>query len=129
MEARNITILPDLFVNAGGVVVIYFEWVKNLTHIPFGLMERRRTERKNTKVASAMEALTGRSFPVEVHNDFANGGTEIDLVRSGLEDMMRNAYDRISYSLENRPELKNLRTAAYVISIEEIAGAYKAISI
>lgn len=121
--------MPDLFVNAGGVVVSYFEWVKNLTHIPFGLMERRRAERKNTKVASAMEALTGRSFPADVHSDFVNGGTEIDLVRSGLEDMMRNAFDRISLTLSDRPELGNLRTSAYVISIEEIAGAYKAIGI
>lgn len=129
LEARGITILPDLFVNAGGVVVSYFEWVKNLTHIPFGLMERRRSERKNTKVASAMEALTGRSFPADVHSDFVNGGTEIDLVRSGLEDMMRNAFDRISKTLKDRPELGNLRTSAYVISIEEIAGAYKAIGI
>jgi glutamate dehydrogenase (NAD(P)+) len=105
LKELGITVLPDLFVNAGGVIVSYFEWVKNLTHIPFGLMERRRRVRRNLHITSAMEAMTGRSFPTEMRDEFLEGGGEIDLVRSGLEDIMTAAYDRMSALLEERPEL------------------------
>ncbi|TIO38192.1 MAG: glutamate dehydrogenase, partial [Mesorhizobium sp.] len=90
------TILPDLYVNAGGVVVSYFEWVKNLTHIPFGLMERRRRERRNQTIAMALERMTGKTFPADMRDEFLEGGAEIDLVRSGLEDVMRGAWVNIA---------------------------------
>lgn len=126
---RGIVILPDLYVNAGGVVVSYFEWVKNLTHIPFGLMERRRRERRNTQVATALERMTGSAFPSDMREDFFDGGSEIDLVRSGLEDVMHSAYKRMADTLESEPDIKDLRTAAYVASIRQIASAYEAIGI
>ncbi len=126
---RGIVILPDLFVNAGGVVVSYFEWVKNLTHIPFGLMERRRRERRNTQIANALETMMGRSFPVDVRDEFLDGGSEIDLVRSGLEDVMRAAYDQMAATLRTCPGIKDFRTAAYRIALNRIAEAYKAIGI
>ncbi|TGU45651.1 Glu/Leu/Phe/Val dehydrogenase [bacterium M00.F.Ca.ET.152.01.1.1] len=123
------TILPDLYVNAGGVVVSYFEWVKNLTHIPFGLMERRRRERRNQAIATALERMTGNPFPADMRDEFLEGGAEIDLVLSGLEDVMRSTWGRIADLLEEQPELGNYRTAAYVASIRQIAGAYEAIGI
>ncbi|WP_245296663.1 Glu/Leu/Phe/Val family dehydrogenase [Rhizobium bangladeshense] len=129
LRERDVVILPDLLVNSGGVIVSYFEWVKNLTHIPFGLMERRRRERRNYQITSALEAMTGQPFPKEMRNEFMEGGGEIDLVRSGLEDIMTAAYDRISTLLQDRPELGDFRTAAYYISLNRIAEAYKAIGI
>jgi len=90
LRSRGGTILPDLYVNAGGVIVSYFEWVKNLTHIPFGLMERRRRERRNLTIAIALERMTGNPFPADLRDEFLEGGAEIDLVRSGLEDVMRS---------------------------------------
>lgn len=126
---RGVVILPDLFVNAGGVVVSYFEWVKNLTHIPFGLMERRRRERRNTQIANALETMTGQEFPSGLRGEFLEGGSEIDLVRSGLDDVMRSAYARLAASLRSHPEIKDFRTAAYRIAIDRIAEAYKAIGI
>ncbi|WP_354098394.1 Glu/Leu/Phe/Val dehydrogenase [Bradyrhizobium sp. S3.2.12] len=129
LRSRGIIILPDLYVNAGGVVVSYFEWVKNLTHIPFGLMERRRRERRNQTIATALERMTGKQFPSDMRDEFLEGGAEIDLVRSGLEDVMRSTWARIADLIEERPELGDYRTAAYVASIRQIAQAYEAIGI
>ncbi|MUZ74733.1 glutamate dehydrogenase [Agrobacterium vitis] len=129
LRARGITILPDLYVNAGGVVVSYFEWVKNLTHLPFGLMERRRRERRNQTIATALEQMTGKKFPEDIRDEFLEGGAEIDLVRSGLEDIMRSTWARISDLLERQPELEDYRTAAHVASIRQIVDAYEAIGI
>ncbi|MCK1496693.1 Glu/Leu/Phe/Val dehydrogenase [Bradyrhizobium sp. 188] len=129
LRSRGVTILPDLYVNAGGVVVSYFEWVKNLTHIPFGLMERRRRERRNQTIATALERMTGKRFPADMRDEFLEGGAEIDLVRSGLEDVMRSTWARIADLMEERPELGDYRTAAYVASIRQIAEAYEAIGI
>lgn len=126
---RGVIILPDLFVNAGGVVVSYFEWVKNLTHIPFGLMERRRQQRRNMAIADALEDMTGKIIPPDQKINFLSGGAEIDLVRSGLEDVMNSAWLRISDLHKSRPELGDYRTAAYVVSIEQIVSAYEAIGI
>ena len=129
LNARNIAVLPDLFVNAGGVVVSYFEWVKNLTHIPFGLMDRRRRERSRATIASCLERMTGKPIPEDLRDDLLDGGGEIDLVRSGLDDVMRNAYERISFVHHTREEITDFRTAAYVLAISEIADAYQVIGI
>jgi glutamate dehydrogenase (NAD(P)+) len=129
LRSRGVTILPELYVNAGGVVVSYFEWVKNLTHIPFGLMERRRRARRNRTIAAALERMTGKEFPADIRDEFLEGGAEIDLVRSGLEDVMRSTWARIGNLLETQPELGDYRTAAYVASIRRIAEAYEAIGI
>jgi len=126
---NGIIILPDLFVNAGGVVVSYFEWVKNLTHIPFGLMERRRRERRNLQITSALETMTGQVFPEHMRDEFLEGGREIDLVRSGLDDVMRGAYERMAGVLRSRPAIEDFRTAAYYVALHQIGDAYKAIGI
>ena len=129
LNSREIAVLPDLFVNAGGVVVSYFEWVKNLTHISFGLMDRRRRERSRLTIASCLERMTQQPIPADLRDDLLDGGSEIDLVRSGLDDVMRGAYDRISTIYHNRDDIKDLRTAAYVLAISEIADAYQVIGI
>jgi len=129
LSDSGVVILPDLLVNAGGVAVSYFEWVKNLTHIPFGLMERRRRERRNLSIATALEEMTSKPFPSNMREEFLEGGSEIDLVRSGLEDIMSSAYDRMATTLHDHPEYGDFRTAAYVLSISKIAEAYEAIGI
>src|SRR5262245_56939046 len=87
LRDRGIIVLPDLYVNAGGVVVSYFEWVKNLTHIPLGLMERRHHETSHKILARSLETMAGASFPLEAASSFLKGAREIDLVRSGLDDI------------------------------------------
>ena len=129
LRDRNIAVLPDLFVNAGGVVVSYFEWVKNLTHMPFGLMERRRRERSRATIAACLERMTHQNIPDDLKSDFLQEGREIDLVRSGLEDVMQGTYERISSIYHSREDITDFRTAAYVLAISKIADAYQVIGI
>lgn len=96
LREKGVVIIPDLFANAGGVAVSYFEWVKNLTHIPFGMMERRYDEKGHRTLARSLEMMTGRAFPKEAEAEFFQGRREIDLVRSGLEDIMRSTYVELS---------------------------------
>lgn len=126
---RGTVIIPDLFANAGGVTVSYFEWVKNLTHIPFGLMERRRNERGHRVLAQSIEYMTGTRFPEESAQEFMGGAREIDLVRSGLDDKMRSAYAEMSYIWNNDPNVRDLRTAGYLIAVRRLADIYKALGI
>jgi glutamate dehydrogenase (NAD(P)+) len=128
LRDRGIVVLPDLYVNAGGVVVSYFEWVKNLTHIPFGLMERRHQEASHQLLARSLEAMTGAPFPLETAGLFLQGAREIDLVRSGLDDIMRSAYGQIK-TVWSTAGIPDLRTAAYSIAIGRCAEAYSAIGI
>ncbi|MBU1211654.1 MAG: Glu/Leu/Phe/Val dehydrogenase [Alphaproteobacteria bacterium] len=129
LRERGIVVMPDLFVNAGGVVVSYFEWVKNLTHIPFGLMERRHHESSHQMLASSLEKMTGAAFPRDIARSFVQGASEIDLVRSGLDDMMRTAYGQIRAGWNGPGTMPDLRTAAYAIAIKRCADAYGAIGI
>jgi len=129
LRDRGIIVLPDLYVNAGGVVVSYFEWVKNLTHIPFGLMERRHHEASHQILARSLEAMTGAKFPLETASLFLEGAREIDLVRSGLDDIMRQAYGQIRTVWSSGAGIPDLRTAAYSIAIGRCAEAYSAIGI
>jgi glutamate dehydrogenase (NAD(P)+) len=129
LRERGIVVLPDLYVNAGGVVVSYFEWVKNLTHIPFGLMERRHHEASHQILARSLETMTGAIFPLETASTFLQGAREIDLVRSGLDDIMRSAYGQIRTTWNGSTEIPDLRTAAYAIAIRRCADAYGAIGI
>jgi glutamate dehydrogenase (NAD(P)+) len=92
-------------------------------------MERRRRERRNSQLAGALETMTGQPFPTDIREEFLEGGEEIDLVRSGLEDVMRSAYARMAAMLRRHPELGDFRTAAYHIGLNRIADAYKAIGI
>ncbi len=129
LRARGVAVLPDLYVNAGGVIVSYFEWVKNLTHIPFGLMERRHHETSHRMLAHSLEAMTGKQFPSENASAFLSGAREIDLVRSGLDEMMRGAYGEIAEARRINGEELDMRTAAYTIALKRITEAYNAIGL
>ncbi|GLQ12508.1 glutamate dehydrogenase [Devosia yakushimensis] len=127
LRDRGVVIIPDLFANAGGVTVSYFEWVKNIAHMPFGLMERRRRQYENTLLTSTLERTLNTKFPDTIAN--LGGGREIDLVRSGLEEKMRSTYAQMSHLWNNAEGIDDLRTAAYVIALTRIKGIYEAIGI
>jgi glutamate dehydrogenase (NAD(P)+) len=120
--ARGVFILPDLYLNAGGVTVSYFEWIKNLSHVRFGRMGKRFEEASNQKLLRAVEDLTSRNFDAETLQRASVGAGEADLVDSGLEDTMVAAYDemretRLQFAVDNR-------TAAYRNAIEKVARTY-----
>jgi glutamate dehydrogenase (NAD(P)+) len=120
--ARGVLLIPDLYLNAGGVTVSYFEWVKNLSHVRFGRMGKRFEEASNERILHAVQSLTGRSFDPTVFSGLAAGPGEADLVSSGLEDTMVNAYHEMrEQKLKYRVDL---RSATYVIAIEKVARAY-----
>ncbi len=120
----GVTIIPDAYLNAGGVVVSYFEWVRNLNHIRFGRMERRADELRGQKIVDAIEEATGKKIPASIINDLTHGSNELDLVRSGLDDTMRLAYREIKEFKETHDSIDDLRIAAFAIALEKIAVSY-----
>src|SRR6185295_11989410 len=111
---RGVFIVPDVFLNAGGVTVSYFEWLKNLSHVRFGRLSKRFEEASNKTILSALERLTGAEVTPEERQRIARGADELDLVNSGLEETMVNAYDKIRQTMLSTPGVTDLRTAAFV---------------
>ncbi len=124
LSAKGTVILPDAYANAGGVTVSYFEWIKNLSHIRFGRLGRRLDEMRGQEIANALEAMTEKEVPASIRKRLTKSVDELDLVRSGLDDTMRDAYNEIREILNARPHVPDLRTAAYVLAIEKIAKSY-----
>ncbi len=122
---KGVIIIPDFYANAGGVVVSYFEWVKNLSKMRYGLMQEREDEKKQMQLVNALELMTGKNFPDDLRTDVVKGSTEIDLVRSGLEEKMREGYKNIHEKYHSDKKIKDFRTAAMVIAIKKIADAYR----
>ncbi|MBW7921843.1 MAG: Glu/Leu/Phe/Val dehydrogenase [Rubellimicrobium sp.] len=127
LRKRGRLIIPDMFANAGGVTVSYFEWVKNLSHIRFGRMERRAEESRARLLVEELERLSadrGWKLAADFKDRFLTGNDELTLVRSGLEDTMRTTYQKMSEVWHSRDDVEDLRTAAYIVSIRRIADAY-----
>lgn len=120
--ARGVLILPDIYTNAGGVTVSYFEWVKNLSHMRFGRMEKRFQERSNEQLLQAVEHLTGRKFSEEDRQKASEAAGEGELVSSGLEETMVGAYTELRVIQKERGV--DLRTAAFINAIGKVALAY-----
>ena len=129
LRDHGVVVIPDLCANAGGVTVSYFEWVKNLNHIRFGRMQRRQLENQFEALITGIESMTGKPFPVAQRNAVLSGATEINLVRSGLEDTMRGAYSAISATWNDTGNVPDLRTAAMMIAAHRIAHSYISIGI
>ena len=129
LRGRGIVIIPDFCANAGGVTVSYFEWIKNLTHIRFGRIQRRQLENQFEALIAGVESITGTSFPEDHRNEVLSGATEINLVRSGLEDTMRGAYNAISATWNETDNVPDLRTAAMMIAVDRVAQSYISIGI
>jgi len=129
LQKRGCVIIPDAYANAGGVTVSYFEWIRNISHIRFGRMQRRHDELRSKQVTSLLEEMTGREVSEQLRESVTRGADELDLVRSGLDDTMRLAYQEIRNARDANPNVHDLRTAAYVVSITKIARSYNDIGV
>ncbi len=116
-------IIPDVFLNAGGVTVSYFEWIKNLSHIRFGRMDKRMQEMRGGHIIEVIERMVGKKVPEEMARKIKYGADELDLIRSGLDDTMRKGYQEIR-DVWNDPKVADLRTAAFVVGIQKISRHY-----
>ena len=130
LREKNCVIIPDLYANAGGVTVSYFEWVKNLSHMRFGRMQRREQEARNELIIRELDALSkslGNAWALSesFRDEFKAGANEIDLVRSGLDDTMRKAFQEMRAVLQEKDGVNDFRTAAYLVAIEKIAESYR----
>jgi glutamate dehydrogenase (NAD(P)+) len=129
LNERGVVIIPDAYANAGGVIVSYFEWIRNLSHIRFGRMQRRFEELRGHQHISALESLTGKLVPDAIKDKIRSGATEQDLVRSGLDDSMSLAFQEMQETFASNENISDYRTAAYVNAIKKIARSYLDIGI
>lgn len=124
LQAKGVLVIPDMYLNAGGVTVSYFEWLKNLSHVRFGRMSKRFEEASNLALLNSVEKLTGKSLSPEEKQVISHGADEIDLVNSGLEETMVNAYNAIREIMLTTKGVESLRMAAFVNAIDKIAVSY-----
>lgn len=122
-------IIPDVFLNAGGVTVSYFEWLKNLSHMRFGRMEKRFNQQTYQNLIELVERLTGHTIGERERLMIGRGAEEIDLVRSGLEETMISSYNQIREVMKRKRKVEDLRTAAFVSAINKISSDYLALGI
>jgi glutamate dehydrogenase (NAD(P)+) len=130
LRRKGCVIIPDLYANAGGVTVSYFEWVKNLSHIRFGRMQRRAEEAQSRLLVQELERLSGGgllggALSDDFKRQFLTGSDELALVRSGLDDTMRTAYQSMREVWHSRKDVEDLRVAAYLVSIGRVAASYR----
>jgi glutamate dehydrogenase (NAD(P)+) len=124
LQKKNVLVLPDIFMNAGGVTVSYFEWTKNISHMRYGRLEKRLDHAKRANLVSGIETLVRRDFPHDMREQLVRGTDEEDLVNSGLEETMITALDEILEIRNRHRKVEDLRTAAYVSAIQKIATSY-----
>lgn len=127
--AKGILVVPDMYLNAGGVTVSYFEWLKNLSHVRYGRMEKRFTENMNNHILGQIEELTGKQVTDKERSFILHGPEEVDLVHSGLEETMITATREIMEIWKNNPEIPDMRTAAYVCAINKVGTSYAELGI
>ncbi|MCB1387119.1 MAG: Glu/Leu/Phe/Val dehydrogenase [Nitratireductor sp.] len=132
LRKKGTVIIPDMYANAGGVTVSYFEWVKNLSHIRFGRMQRREEEARHRMLIDEIERATGNKMSKAFKERYFQGADELTLVRSGLDDTMRGAYSTMRekwHTKRSNDETFDLRTAAYMIAIQRVADSYRALGL
>jgi glutamate dehydrogenase (NAD(P)+) len=126
---KGMLVIPDVYANAGGVTVSYFEWLKNLSHVRLGRLDRRRQAATELRMLQAIETATGRKFSNAERESFVKVTDELAIVNSGLEDTMIVAYQEIRDTLRREPKMGDLRTAAFVLAINKVAIVYEELGI
>ena len=126
---KGVLVVPDMYLNAGGVTVSYFEWLKNLSHVRYGRLEKRFTENINAHIIGQIEGLTGKKINDTEKEVIMHGADEVDLVYSGLEETMIAATREIMDCWKSNAKISDMRTASYVVAINKVGTAYAELGI
>lgn len=129
LNQKGVIVVPDMYLNAGGVTVSYFEWLKNLSHVRFGRMDKRFSENQNTAILKSVESLTGKTVTDIERRQLLHGPDEVDLVYSGLEDTMIGSYHEIREALMSLDNKVDMRTAAFTVAINKVGVSYEELGI
>jgi len=129
LNKKGAIVVPDMYLNAGGVTVSYFEWLKNLSHVRFGRMDKRFSENQNTSILKTVEGLTGKKVTDVERSQLLHGPDEVDLVYSGLEDTMIGSYHEIREALMSLDGSVDMRTAAFTVAINKVGVSYEELGI
>jgi glutamate dehydrogenase (NAD(P)+) len=129
LNQKGAIVVPDMYLNAGGVTVSYFEWLKNLSHVRFGRMDKRFSENQNHGIIKAVEGLTGKRVTDIERSQLLHGPDEVDLVYSGLEDTMIGSYHEIREALMSLDGKVDMRTAAFTVAINKVGVSYEELGI
>lgn len=129
LNKKGVLVIPDMYLNAGGVTVSYFEWLKNLSHVRYGRLEKRFSENRYADIINSVENITNKSISEEDKKIILKGPEEIDLIHSGLEDTMMGSYREIREIYINTPGIEDMRTAAFICAINKIGAAYEELGI
>lgn len=129
LSKKGVIVVPDMFLNAGGVTVSYFEWLKNLSHVRYGRLGKRFDENMNIHILGQIEELTGKKVSEKERKFIAHGADEVDLVYSGLEETMITALHEVREKSLEHKKIKDMRTAAYVCAIDKVGAAYEQLGI
>ena len=129
LNKKNVLIIPDIYMNAGGVTVSYFEWLKNLSHVRFNRMEKKYEETMNKNLLSLIEESTGNKLSKAQRDYLGRGANEIDLVYSGLDETMTSAYNEIYEMFASNKKVPDMRTAAFMVAINKVAVSYQSLGV
>jgi len=124
LARKGALVIPDMYLNAGGVTVSYFEWLKNLSHVRYGRLEKRFEENHNKLIVNQLELMSGQKIPDDIRKKLLMGADEVDLVRSGLEETMITATHEIVNLWNQHPDIRDMRTASFVVAINKVGTVY-----
>jgi glutamate dehydrogenase (NAD(P)+) len=123
LKGRGTVIIPDIYANAGGVTVSYFEWIRNISHIRMGRLHKRYEEDRGEVILKALEQISPNKLSQDLTNQLVHGANEEDIISSGLEDTMRVSFQEM-LEMKSAYNLDDYRMAAYAIALKKIEKSY-----